>query len=543
MTKFVFVTGGVLSSLGKGITASSIGAILKSKGYNVMIKKFDPYLNFNPGMMSPLQHGEVFVTEDGGEGDLDLGHYERFIDTNMNRYCDITSGLVYYNVIEQERKGGFNGGTVQVIPHITDEIKRWVKDRSEDYDIVFIEIGGTVGDIEGLPYLEAIRQLRFDLGNNNVAYIHVTPIFYVKTAGELKTKPTQHSVQKLREIGITPDMLVCRSEYPLNDDLKKKLSLFCSVKKEAVINAIDAASLYQVPLNMDQEKATQILLEKLELPDRPADLSPWEKLVSTLKNPADTVTIGVVGKYVRMKDAYISLKEAIEHGGVANNLKVNIKFIAAENLEDDNYTDHLVNLDGILIPGGFGERGMQGKINATQYARTKDVPFFGVGSLGLQCAVIEFARHVMKMEDADSVEVNPETGNPIITYIDENGQPTLTQGEMRLGACATSLDKDSLAYNSYKEDTISERHRHRLEFNNNYKEQLLSSGMKISGINEKSKLVEIVEIKNNKWFLACQFIPEYKSRPLRPHPLFSSFIEAAYEYKKYKQQNNDEEQI
>ena len=535
MAKFVFVTGGVLSSLGKGITASSLGAVIKAKGYRVMIKKFDPYLNFNPGMMSPLQHGEVFVTEDGGEGDLDLGHYERFIDTDMNKHCDITSGLIYYNVIESERKGNFNGGTVQVIPHITDEIKRWVLEKTEDYDIVFVEIGGTVGDIEGQPYLEAIRQLRFDLGDENVAYVHVTPVFYVKTAGELKTKPTQHSVQKLREIGITPDMLVCRSEYPLSDSLKKKLSLFCNVKKECVITAIDAPSLYQVPLNLNQESACQRLLEKLQLEDRPADLKAWETLVHILKNPEDTVTIGIVGKYVRMKDAYISLKEAVEHGGVTHKARVNIRWIASDELEASDYAHKLDGLDGILVPGGFGKRGVEGKINAVQYARAKDIPFIGVGGMGLHVVVIEYARHVLGLDGASSIEMDENTAHPVISYIDKNTNPTAEPGEMRLGSMNTTLEENCLAHQIYKTDQISERHRHRLEVNKNYTDALAKAGLSITGKDSVRGLVDIVELKSHRWFFACQFMPEYKSRPLSPHPLFSAFVAAALSFKKERE--------
>ena len=538
MSKYIFVTGGVLSSLGKGITAASLGAIFKAQGYSVMIKKFDPYLNFNPGLMSPLQHGEVFVTEDGSEGDLDLGHYERFIDTNTNRSCDITSGFIYYNVIERERKGGYGGRTVQVIPHITDEIKRCVLNSDKQYDIVLVEMGGTVGDIEGQPYLEAIRQMRFDLGDDNVAYVHVTPVFYIKTAGELKTKPTQHSVQKLREIGIIPDMLVCRSEYPLNDDLRAKLALFCNVKKEAVINAIDVASLYQVPLNLLQEGVERVLREKLKLDERNVDFSAWEKIMSLIKNPKHSVNIGVVGKYIDMKDAYISLNEAFIHSGAANDAKVNIKWIAAEKLEGENYAHYLDGFAGIVIPGGFGERGMIGKINAIQYARTKDIPFFGLGSLGLQCAVIEYARHVMKMEDADSVEVKPSALSPIITYLDGRGEPTNRSGRMRLGAFTAELDQSSLSYQIYKQPKITERHRHRLEFNNIYKDALIKAGMSVAAADSVSGLAEIVELKSHKWFLACQFLPEYKSRPLAPHPLFTAFIAAALKSKEQAEKEN-----
>jgi CTP synthase len=505
-----------------------------------MIKKFDPYLNFNPGFMSPLQHGEVFVTEDGGEGDLDLGHYERYIDTNTNRYCDITSGFVYYNVIEKERRGGFNGGTVQVIPHITNEIKHWVVDSSEKYDIIFIEIGGTVGDIECQPFLEAIRQLRFDLGDDNTAYIHVTPILYIKAAGELKTKPTQHSVQKLREIGITPDLLVCRTEKPIGDELIKKLALFCNVKKEAVIPAVNTEPIQQVVLNMHTEGAIRVLIEKLKMENKPTDLSVWEDYIYKTKNPTDTITIGVVGKYTGTKDAYMSLNEAICHGGVANNIKVNIHWISAEHINDKNITEHMKDLDGILIPAGFGERGMDGKIRSVHYARIKDIPFFGLGSMGLQCAVIEYARNVMDIEKADSAEADSKTPEPIITYLDDKGNPTMKEGAMRLGAHSTKLDKDSRAYKVYQKDIVAERHRHRLELNNNYREALANAGMSLTGIDEAKNLVDIVELKSHRWFLACQYLPEYKSRPLSPHPLFAAFISAAYIYKQSRVKKESE---
>ncbi|MDR2883790.1 MAG: CTP synthase [Deferribacteraceae bacterium] len=539
MAKFVFVTGGVLSSLGKGITAASLGAIFKAQGRSVIIKKFDPYLNFNPCMMSPKEHGEVFVTEDGGEGDLDLGHYERFIDTNTDRYCDLTSGFVYYNIIEKERNDFFKGKTVQVIPHITDEIKHWVINDSERYDIVLVEIGGTVGDIEGQPFLEAIRQLRFDLGDDNVAYVHVTPLFYVKTAGELKTKPTQHSVQKLREIGITPDMLVCRSEIALDDDLRNKLALFCNVKKEAVVSALDTSPLYRVILNMYKEGSSDVLINKLKLDDRPTDLSAWEELIKKIEQPKDFVTIGVVGKYVATKDAYISLAESICHGGIANNIDVKIRWILADDLTDKNVSEKLKDLDGVMIPAGFGERGMIGKIRATQFARLNDVPFFGLGSMGMQCAIIEYARNVMKIEKADSVEVTSKTPDPIITYIDSNSNPSFEAGAMRVGAYSTKLNTASLAYKIYGKEIISERHRHRLEFNNTYKKTLSDAGMSITGVDTKKNFVDIVELKNHRWFLACQYLPEYKSRPLNPHPLFISFVEEAYKFKSNRDNKDD----
>ncbi|MDR2870244.1 MAG: CTP synthase [Deferribacteraceae bacterium] len=530
MARYVFVTGGVLSSLGKGITASSIGAIFKAQGYSVMIKKFDPYLNYNPGLMSPLQHGEVFVTEDGCEGDLDLGHYERFINENTNKTCDQTSGFIYYNVIEKERKGGFLGGTVQVIPHVTDEIKHSILEADSEYDIVIVEIGGTVGDIEGLPFLEAIRQLRFDVGDERVAYVHVTPVFYMKAAGELKTKPAQHSVQKLREIGISPDMLICRSELPLSDEIRRKLALFCNVKKEAVMSAVDAAPLYQVVMNMYQEGAAKELLAKFQMENRPADLSRWEKLVHTIKNPKQAITIAIVGKYVDVRDAYISLSEAMLHAGSVHHTKVEIKWIAAENLEMKEPAELLEGVHGILIPGGFGERGMQGKINATNYARNNDIPYLGVGSLGMQCAIIEYARSVLKIDDANCVEVDPKTKEPIITYIDGAGKPSNRAGEMRLGAHTETLAADSLLARIYGKLEVTERHRHRLEFNDHYRQRLIDAGMSIAAVDKYSGMVEAVELASHRWFIGCQFIPEYKSRPLAPHPIFVSFIAAALEY-------------
>lgn len=535
MAKFIFVTGGVLSSLGKGITAASIAALLEARGYKVIIKKFDPYLNVDPGTMSPFQHGEVFVTDDGAETDLDLGHYERFLSSSTTRDCNITAGRIYFTVLEKERKGDYLGGTVQVIPHITDQVKESMYKLSDQYDIVITEIGGTVGDIESLPFLETIRQIKFDLGENDVVYIHVTLVPYIKSAGELKTKPTQHSVKELREIGIQPDILVCRSEYPLDDSIRKKIALFCNVSKDEVINAIDASTIYQVPLFMNKEGADKLVLKKLGFPQQDIDLSVWEEVVYRIKNPEDDVTIGVVGKYVDLKDAYISLNEALVHGGIDNKLKVNLKWIDAEGLHKHGADKFLDDVDGILVPGGFGERGIEGKISAVNFARNKDIPFFGI-CLGMQCAVIEFARNVLKLNDAHSTEFNPKTPYPVIDYMAEQRNIKKMGGTMRLGAYKCSISKDSRAFNAYKSENITERHRHRLEFNNAFREDFIKAGVTISGVNPDRDLVEIIELKSHRWFLGCQFHPEFKSKPTKPHPLFSSFISAAHKYKKERAQ-------
>jgi CTP synthase len=533
MAKFAFVTGGVLSSLGKGITAASIGTLLEARGYKVIIKKLDPYLNVDPGTMSPFQHGEVYVTDDGAETDLDLGHYERFLTSSTTRDCNVTAGKIYYKVLEKERKGDYLGGTVQVIPHITDEVKESIYKLSESYDIVIVEIGGTVGDIESLPFLEAIRQIKFELDEKDVVYLHVTLVPYIKSAGELKTKPTQHSVKELREIGIQPDLLVCRSEYPLDEAIRKKIGLFCNVSKNAVINAIDASTIYQVPLYMNKEGADVLILEKLGLEKRDIDLSTWEEIVYRIKNPIDTVTIGVVGKYVNLKDAYISLNEALVHAGVDNKLKVDIKWIDAEDLETLQLDKYFDDVDGILVPGGFGERGIEGKIRAINFARNKDVPFFGI-CLGMQCAVIEFARNVLKYEDANSTEFNPETKYPVIDYMQEQRKIKNYGGTMRLGEYRCRLKKDTRAYLAYNKSEIFERHRHRLEFNNDFRDEFVKGGLLISGVNPDRDLVEIVELKSHRWFLGCQFHPEFKSKPTAAHPLFSSFIAASYKFKQEK---------
>ncbi|TYB33327.1 MAG: CTP synthase [Flexistipes sinusarabici] len=540
MTKYIFVTGGVLSSLGKGITASSIGTLLEARGYSVVIKKFDPYLNVDPGTLSPFQHGEVFVTEDGAETDLDLGHYERFLTSNTTKDCNITTGKIYYSVIQKERRGDYLGATVQVIPHITDEIKESILKLSEDNDFVITEIGGTVGDIESLPFLETIRQFKFDVGEENVLYVHVTLVPFIKSAGELKTKPTQHSVKELREIGIQPDILVCRSEYPLDDTIRKKIALFCNVSKNSVINAIDASTIYQVPLYMNKEGIDKIIMKRFSLEDKNYDLEKWEEIVERVKNPEDEVQIGVVGKYTDLKDAYISLNEALIHGGIDNKLKVNVKWIDAEDLEKPMPDVLLDDLDGILIPGGFGDRGVEGKIKSVNFARNKDVPFFGI-CLGMQCAVIEFARNVLKYEDANSVEFDKSTKHPVIDFMNDQKKIKQLGGTMRLGAYRCDLKRNSKSYQAYKKDTIYERHRHRLEFNNDYLQAFVKEGLLISGHNPDRNLVEIVEIKAHRWFVGCQFHPEFKSKPTNPHPLFSRFVEAAYKYKKEKAENSAHE--
>lgn len=538
MAKYIFVTGGVLSSLGKGITAASLGALLESRGYKVALRKFDPYLNYGPGTMSPLQHGEIFVTADGCEGDLDLGHYERFTTTNTDEFSDITSGKIYYTVIERERRGEYLGATVQVIPHITDEIKKCITAGAEDYGIVITEIGGTVGDIEGLPFLEAIRQMKFDTDENDVLFLHVTLVPYIKSAGELKTKPTQHSVRQLQEIGISPDILVCRSEYPLSESVRNKLALFCNVEKSSVINCMDAATIYQVPIILNEEGLDSEVIKKLNLEEREYDLSLWQDIVRRIKQPKDSVTIAVVGKYLETKDAYLSLTEALLHGAVANYLKADIKWIDAELLENRMANEYLNNVDGILIPAGFGERGMEGKISAVNFARTKDIPFFGI-SMGLQASVIEYARNVLKLEDAKSAEMSKPAGskNLVIDYKHDEHYNEEMGASMRLGSYTTSLLTGSLAKEIYKnEDTITERHRHRLEINNEYRQLLESAGMVISGNNNDSGFADIIELQSHRWYIATQFCPEFQSKPFNPHPLFNAFIQAAY---KFKQDRNN----
>lgn len=527
-TKYIFVTGGVVSALGKGITAASLGRLLKNRGLKVSIQKFDPYLNVDPGTMSPYQHGEVFVTDDGAETDLDLGHYERFIDENLTQNSNITTGRIYWSVISKERRGEYLGGTVQVIPHITNAIKdkvyRAAKER--DVDVVITEIGGTVGDIESQPFLEAIRQVRSEVGGENVCFIHVTLVPYLGKAGELKTKPTQHSVKELRTIGIQPDIIVCRSEKELSEDIKNKIGLFCNIDGRSVIQNLDADHLYEVPLMLHAEGLDNLVCEKLHLGCKDIDNREWIDMVQRIKNLEDEVTIALVGKYVELHDAYISVVEALSHGGLANNTKVNIKWVNSEELESQDVNEVLKGVQGILVPGGFGDRGVEGKIDAIKWARENKVPFLGI-CLGMQCAVIEFARNVLGLEGAHSSELNPETKYPVIDIMPEQKDIEDLGGTMRLGVYPCKLDEETKAYDCYKDEVIYERHRHRYEFNNEYKKEIIENGMTIAGTSPDGRLVEIVEIEDHPWFVAAQFHPELKSRPNRPHPLFTGFIEAA----------------
>ena len=529
-TKYIFITGGVLSSLGKGLAAASIGAIMETRGLKVTNIKLDPYINVDPGTMSPFQHGEVFVTEDGAETDLDLGHYERFTSTALTARNNFTTGQVYDTVIQKERNGDYLGKTVQVIPHITDEIKNRIRQAAEGFDIAIIEIGGTVGDIESLPFLEAIRQFGFDMGRTNVLYIHLTLVPYISSAGELKTKPTQHSVQKLREIGIQPQILLCRSEKRLSQDLKEKIALFCNVEKNAVINAVDVASIYQVPMEFHREGLDDRIVEYLNIWTRGPQMRAWECLVEKIEKCDRAVNIAVVGKYVKLTESYKSLNEALAHGGIANDVKVNRIYIESDKLtEDADLAAIFANIDGILIPGGFGERGVEGKIVAAGYARQRKIPFFGI-CLGMQLAVAEFARSVCGLAGANSTEFDPETPYPVIDFLPEQRTITRKGGTMRLGAYACGLAAGTNAWRAYGQENIFERHRHRYEFNSAFETQLTSCGLAISGRNPETNLVEIVEIPDHPWFLGCQFHPEFKSRPLAAHPLFREFIRASLDY-------------
>ena len=527
-TKYVFVTGGVGSSLGKGITAASLGRLLKNRGLSVSIQKFDPYLNMDPGTMSPYQHGEVFVTDDGSETDLDLGHYERFIDENLSQNSNVTTGKVYWSVISKERKGDYLGGTVQVIPHITNEIKDRIfrVSKERDVNVVITEIGGTVGDIESLPFLEAIRQIKYDVGGENVLFIHVTLVPFLGKAGELKTKPTQHSVKELRSIGIQPDIIVARSEKNLSQDIRNKIGLFCNVEGRAVIQNLDADTLYEVPLMLHEEGLDTLVCEKLKLECGDADNGKWEDMVYRMKNLKKHVKIALVGKYVELHDAYISVVEALSHGGLANDTDVEIKWVNAIHLNSENLEEKLSDADGILVPGGFGTRGIDGKILAVNYARTKDIPFLGI-CLGMQMAVIEFGRNVLGLEDAHSSEINPDTTNPVIDLMPDQKDIDELGGTMRLGLYPAQLKENTFAREAYGKELIYERHRHRYEFNNSYINDFIDKGMVFSGINPNKQLVEIVEIPANKWFVGTQFHPELKSRPNNPHPLFIGFIKAS----------------
>ena len=529
-SKFIFVTGGVVSSLGKGITAASLGRLLKNRGLKVTLQKFDPYLNVDPGTMSPYQHGEVFVTEDGAETDLDLGHYERFIDESLSQNSNVTTGRIYHSVISKERRGDYLGGTVQVIPHITSEIKEKIKDAArDDVDIVITEIGGTVGDIESLPFLEAIRQMKYDAGANNVLFIHVTLVPFLGKAGELKTKPTQHSVKELRSIGIQPDLIVCRSEKKIPSELKRKIGLFCNVEEEAVIENLDADTLYEVPLLLYKEGLDAIVCKKLNLSCGEPNNTEWENMVEKIKKPKKYVTIGLVGKYVELHDAYLSVVEALSHGGLVHDAEVRIKWISAMGVRRDRVQEIFDDVDGILVPGGFGERGVEGKIEAITYAREKNIPFLGI-CLGMQAAVIEFARNVLGYEGAHSTEFVPDGKYPVIDLMEEQKDIQGLGGTMRLGKYEAKVEKSSKAYEAYGEEFISERHRHRFEFNNYFVEEFEKAGMKFSGKNPQKNLVEIVEIPQLDWFVAVQYHPELKSRPNRPHPLFASFVEHSLKY-------------
>ncbi|WP_337584908.1 CTP synthase [Phascolarctobacterium succinatutens] len=535
-TKYIFVTGGVVSSLGKGITAASLGRLLKSRGYRVTIQKFDPYINIDPGTMSPYQHGEVFVTDDGAETDLDLGHYERFIDINLSKNSNTTTGKIYQSVINKERRGDYLGGTVQVIPHITNEIKERVfrVGQQDNADFVITEIGGTVGDIESLPFLEAIRQVKKDVGKNDVLYIHVTLVPYISAAGELKTKPTQHSVKELRSIGISPDIIVCRSEKPISKEMREKMAMFCDVDPDAVIQNLTARSIYEVPMLMEEQGLDTIVLRKLEMEDKPKDMQGWHDMVARILKKYDKkVTIAVVGKYVALQDAYISITESLRHAAVANEAELDIHWVNAEEIEaDDTDMDKVMGgVDGILVPGGFGNRGIEGKIKAIQYAREHKIPFFGI-CLGMQCAVIEFARHVCGMADANSSEFNPNSTHPVIDLMPEQLDVEDLGGTMRLGLYPCKVYPDTLTSKAYNAELIYERHRHRYEFNNAFREEIVGKGLVLGGTLPNGRLVEIVELPESEhpWFLGAQFHPEFKSRPTNPHPLFRDFVGAAVKH-------------
>lgn len=531
-TKYIFVTGGVVSSLGKGLTSAAIGALLEQRGLSVRIQKFDPYLNVDPGTMSPFQHGEVYVLDDGAETDLDLGHYERFTSGKLSRLNNLTSGQVYETVLQKERRGDYLGATVQVIPHVTNEIKTRINSETDEpVDIIITELGGTIGDIEGLPFLEAMRQFALEKNHDDVIFLHCTLLPYLKAAGELKTKPSQQSVAKLREIGIQPDILVCRSEKPISNELRNKLSLFCNVPVKAVIEECDVeTSIYELPLSLKTEKVDDLIIDKLNLKKADNSMQIWIDVVRRLKAPSHKVEIGVVGKYIELQDAYKSVYESITHAGIANDCSVRVQRIDAEDLETEG-TAILKNLDGILIPGGFGDRGIEGKILAAQFARKEGIPYFGL-CLGMQIAVIEFARHVAGLEGANSAEFDKDAPHPVIHIMDDQKELTTKGGTMRLGAYPCELAKDSFSYHAYAADSISERHRHRYEFNNQYRDTLSEKGLRIAGTNPERDLVEIVEIPDHPWFVAVQFHPEFKSKPHAAHPLFANFIAATLKYKR-----------
>lgn len=533
MTKYIFVTGGVVSSLGKGIVAASVGRVLKNRGLKVTLQKFDPYLNVDPGTMSPYQHGEVFVTEDGAETDLDLGHYERFIDVNLGQYSNVTAGRVYSSIIEKERRGDYLGGTVQVIPHVTNEIKSRVllAGESSDADVVITEIGGTTGDIESLPFLEAIRQIRSDLGRENVCYIHCTLLPYIKAAGEMKTKPTQQSVKELRGLGIQPDIIVVRNELALTDELRAKISLFCDIPKQNVIESRDVSNLYELPVNLKAQKIDDIVLKHFGLSAPEADMTEWLALVDRVDNLKENVKIALVGKYVELHDAYISVVESLKHAGYKHNSKITIDWIQSEDVTEENVNDYLKDADGILVPGGFGDRGVEGKITAIKYARENKIPFFGI-CLGMQLAAVEFARNVCGLTGAHSSELDPNTPYPIINLLPDQEDVVEMGGTLRLGSYPCTLAEGSVAHKEYGEINITERHRHRYEFNNYYRERLTDKGLVLSGVSPDGRLVEIVELPEHPWFVAGQFHPEFKSRPEKAHPLFAGFIRASLENRK-----------
>jgi CTP synthase len=528
--KFIFITGGVLSSLGKGLASASIGALLEARGVSVSFLKLDPYINVDPGTMSPFQHGEVYVTDDGTETDLDLGHYERFTKVRLSKDNNSTTGKIYLTVIEKERKGEFLGKTVQVIPHITNEIKNTIRKVAQDVDVAIVEIGGTVGDIESLPFLESIRQMRNEVGRENSIFVHLTLVPYIATSSELKTKPTQHSVKELREIGIQPDVLLCRTDRFLPRDIKAKIALFCNVSEKEVITALDVRNIYEVPLVLHSEGLDATIVRQLELPARDPDLGLWEELLQRGKHPRDTVKIGIIGKYVEYEDSYKSLNEALYHGGLANQVRVELEWVESEDLIDGSAVRRLAPFHGILVPGGFGKRGIEGMLRAVEYARTRGVPFFGI-CLGMECAVIEFARSVCGLRGANSSEFDPSAEHRVFYMLRELLGSDIMGGNMRLGSFPCELEADSLAYRVYQQASISERHRHRYEFNREYEETLAGCGLKFSGNSPDRKFVEMIELPGHPWFLGCQFHPEFKSKPFQPHPLFAGFIGASHRRK------------
>jgi CTP synthase len=526
-TKFIFITGGVVSSIGKGLAAASLGALLEARGLRVTMQKLDPYINVDPGTMSPFQHGEVFVTDDGAETDLDLGHYERYTSARLSKKSNFTTGQIYFSVIDKERRGDYLGGTVQVIPHITDEIKSKIFENAKGADVAIVEVGGTVGDIESLPFLEAIRQFRFDRGHGNTLYLHVTLVPYIRTAGEMKTKPTQHSVMELRKIGIQPDILLCRCDRELPQDMRRKISLFCNVEECCVIPSVDSEHIYAVPLSLNKERLDEQVVEKLNIWTKQPDLTPWQNVVETLRHPSHgEVRIAIVGKYVNLTESYKSLAEALTHGGIASDCRVYLKYVDAEKIQETGVEGWLDDVDGILVPGGFGERGTEGKVLAIEYARTQKVPFFGI-CLGMQMAAVEFSRNVCGLKNANSTEFVSDCKEPVIHLMEEQKTVHKKGGTMRLGACPCTVSKGTRAFEAYNQTEISERHRHRYEFNNTYREMMTTKGLVLSGINQQKDLVEIIELPEHPWFLACQFHPEFKSKPLVPHPLFSAFVGAS----------------